>query len=118
MLHNLADAIIPVTNLVNQAMNGDFQQCGMCDEQRLRPACAYAQTDQSLCKSLEYSLNIKLLTEHHLELVSLKGSCTGSFESTVVKMPHCWKSRDPAQLKLQSSRRLQLTFVFINIAHK
>ena len=26
----------------------DCQQCGMCGQQRLRPACAYAQTDQSL----------------------------------------------------------------------
>ena len=27
----------------------DSQQCGMCDQQSLRPACAYAQTVQSLC---------------------------------------------------------------------
>ena len=39
----------------------------MCDQQRLRPACAYAQSDQSLCLSLEYSLTVKLPTEHHLE---------------------------------------------------
>ena len=25
------------------------QQCGMCDQQSLRSACAYAQSDQSLC---------------------------------------------------------------------
>ena len=31
----------------------DFQQCGTCEYQRLRPACAYAQSDQSLCKSLK-----------------------------------------------------------------
>ena len=37
-------------------------------------------------------LIVKLLTEHHLECVSLKGGCRGSFESTHVKMPHCWKS--------------------------
>ena len=36
---------------------------------------------------------VKLLTEQHLELLSLKGGCTGSYESTLVKMPHCWKSR-------------------------
>ena len=35
---------------------------------------------------------VKLLTEHHLEFLSLKGSCRGSFESTLVKMAHCWKS--------------------------
>ena len=34
----------------------------------------------------------KLLTKHHLEFLSLKGGCTGSSESTLVKMPHCWKS--------------------------
>ena len=34
----------------------------------------------------------KLLTEHHLEFISLKGGCRGSSESTLVKMPHCWKS--------------------------
>ena len=45
----------------------DFQQCGMCDQQRLRPACAYAKSDQSLCLSLDYSTSVKLLTEHHLQ---------------------------------------------------
>ena len=34
----------------------------------------------------------KLLTEHHLEFLSLKGSYTGSTEYTLVKMPHCCKS--------------------------
>ena len=41
---------------------------------------------------------VKLLTEHHLEFLSLKGDCRGSSESTLVKMPHCWKSRVAAQL--------------------
>ena len=31
------------------AMTWDFQQCGVCDQQRLRPACAYVQSDQSIC---------------------------------------------------------------------
>ena len=30
---------------------------------------------------------VKLLTEHHLEFLSLKGGCLGSSESTHVKMP-------------------------------
>ena len=42
---------------------------------------------------------IKLLTEHHLEFLSLKGGCTGSFESTLVKMPDCWKSHAAAQMQ-------------------
>ena len=39
----------------------------------------------------------KLLTEHHLEFLSLKGGCRGSSESTHVKMAHCWKSHAMAQ---------------------
>ena len=35
---------------------------------------------------------VKLLTKHHLEYPSLRGGCTGSSESTHVKIPHCWKS--------------------------
>ena len=64
----------------------------MCNYQSIRSACAYAQSDQSLCLLLEYSMSGKLLTEHHLEFLSLKGGCTGSPESTLGKMPQCWKS--------------------------
>ena len=49
---------------------------------------------------LEYPMSVKLLTEHHLEFLSLKGGCTGSSESTLVKMPHCWKSHVSAQMSL------------------
>ena len=38
-------------------------------------------------------MSVKLLTEYHLEFLSLKGGCTGLSESTRVKVPHCWKSR-------------------------
>ena len=40
----------------------------------------------------------KLLTEHHLEFLSLKEGCRGLSEFTHVKMPHCWKSHATAQL--------------------
>ena len=53
--------------------------------------------DQSLCESLEYSMTVKLPTEHNLEFISLKGSFTGSSESTHVKIPHCWKSNVAAR---------------------
>ena len=43
-------------------------------------------------------MTVKLLTEHHLEFLSLKGGCTGWSESTIVKMPHFWKSHVTAQL--------------------
>ena len=72
----------------------------MCNEQRLRPACAYAQSDQNLCLSFEYSMSVKRLTEHHLEFLSLTGGFTGLSESTLVKMPHCWKSHVTAQIYL------------------
>ena len=36
-------------------------------------------------------MSVKLLTEHHLEFLSLKGGCTGSSYSTLAKMPLCWK---------------------------
>ena len=39
---------------------------------------------------------VKLLTEHHLEFLSLVGGCTGSSGSTLVKMSSCWKSRAAA----------------------
>ena len=62
----------------------------------VRPA--KPQSDQSLCWSLEYSMSLKLLTKRHLEFLSLKGSCTGLSESTLVKMPHCWKSHFAAHI--------------------
>ena len=52
----------------------------------------YEQSDQSLCLSLEYYMNIKLLNEHNLEFLSLKEGYTGSSESIHFKMPHCWKT--------------------------
>ena len=64
----------------------------------VRPSKAYAQSDQSLWKSLEYSMTLRLLTEQHLEFLSLKGGCTGSSESTLVKIPHCWKSHVVARI--------------------
>ena len=70
----------------------------MCDQQSLRSACAYAQTDQSLCQPLEYSMSVKLLAEHHLEFLSFEGGCTSSSESTLVKMSHCWKSHVAARM--------------------
>ena len=47
-------------------------------------------------------MSVKLLTEHRLEFLSLKGCCTGSSESTLVKMPHCWNSYTAAHLCCES----------------
>ena len=43
-------------------------------------------------------MTVKLLTEHNLELLSLTGGCTGLSESTLLKLPHCWKSRFAANI--------------------
>ena len=37
-------------------------------------------------------MSLKLLTEHNLEFLSLKGGWKGSSESPLVKMPHCYDS--------------------------
>ena len=55
-------------------------------------------------------MNIKLLTKQHFECLSLKGGCTGSSESTHVKMPHCWKSHAMAQLSLLDTRSCDIFF--------
>ena len=46
---------------------------------------------------------VKLLTEHNLEFLSLKEGCTGSSESTLVKMPHYWKSHVTAHISSSST---------------
>ena len=44
-------------------------------------------------------MTVELLTELCLEFLSLKGGCTGSSESTLVKMSNCWKSHAAAQMQ-------------------
>ena len=43
-------------------------------------------------------MGVKPLTEIYLEFLSLKGGCTGSSESALVKIPHCWKSHVAAHI--------------------
>ena len=38
-------------------------------------------------------MTVKLLAKQHLKFLSLEAGCTGLSESTLVKIPHCWKSR-------------------------
>ena len=52
----------------------------------------------------------KLLTEHHLEFLSLKGGCRGSFESTFVKVPNCWKSHSPDLIEQWTFLKLMCTY--------
>ena len=57
---------------------------------------------------LKIHKTFKLLIEHHLGFLSLKGGCVGSSESTLVKMPHFWKSHVAAHLffKVKSQYRV------------
>ena len=45
-------------------------------------------------------MTVKLLTEQHFEFLNLTGGCTGLSESTLAKMPHCWKSHVTSQMSL------------------
>ena len=58
---------------------------------------------------------VKLLTEHHLEFLSLKGGCTGSSESTLVKMSNCWKSRALAQIIMMIVLLLILCLIQVSV---
>ena len=50
-------------------------------------------------------MTVKPLTKHHLEFFSLKGGFTGSSESsTLIKMPHCWKSHVVAQMAISHNK--------------
>ena len=41
---------------------------------------------------------VKLMTENNLEIISLIGGCRGSSDSTLIKMPHRWKSNVAAHI--------------------
>ena len=49
---------------------------------------------------------VKLLTEHHLEFLSLTEGCTGSSESTHVEMSHCWKSHAEGQISAENMKKI------------
>ena len=46
-------------------------------------------------------------TEYHMKSLSLTEGCTGSPESTLLKMPHCWKSRVAAHF-LRTCRHVRI----------
>ena len=53
---------------------------------------------RAFASGLNISMTVQLLTEHHLEFLSLKGGGTGLSEFILVKMPHCWKSHLAAHI--------------------
>ena len=54
-------------------------------------------------------MSVELLTEHHLEFLSLKGGCRGSSESTFDKMSNRWKSHAAAHISFSRNEFLSLT---------
>ena len=46
-------------------------------------------------------MNLQLLDEQHFEFLSLKRGCKGWSESTLVKIPYCWKSHVTAHLRCE-----------------
>ena len=65
-------------------------------------------------------MSVKLLTEHDLEFLSLKGGYKGLSESTLVKIPHCWKSHVAAHInKLYKTKAsiLKILKIFIMPIH-
>ena len=59
-------------------------------------------------------MTVKLLTEQHLEFLSLKGGCRGSSEFTHVKMPHCWESQVTAHILSTLYGHLYVLSAYIN----
>ena len=53
-------------------------------------------------------MTVKLLTEQHLEFLSLKGGCTGSSEYKLAKMPLCWKSHITGLMVLQRNEKFSI----------
>ena len=57
-------------------------------------------------------MSLTLRTEHHLEFLSIKGGCIGSSESTLVKIPHCWKAHVMAH-SIEKAMLRTNTFLYI-----
>ena len=62
-------------------------------------------------------LSSSLLTEHHLEFLSLKGGCTGSSESTLVKCHIVGNHMSRLKFKLQQSSIFRFNFLFLKMGH-
>ena len=58
----------------------------------------YVRLIRAFASRLNISITVKLLTEHHLEFLSLKGDFTSPSKYTLVKMPHRWKSHIGAEI--------------------
>ena len=62
-------------------------------------------------------MTVTLPTEHHFEFLRFKGGCTCSSESTLVKMPHCWKSCGAAHILIFDEPK-QIFMAKMQVVHK
>ena len=53
---------------------------------------------RAFANHLNIFFTVSVQIEHHLDFLSLKEGCTRLSESTLVKIPHCWKPHAAAQL--------------------
>ena len=53
-------------------------------------------------------MSVKITAEHHFEFLSLTGGCRGLSESTLAKIPHCWKSHVTAHMLNTNNPRTDL----------
>ena len=81
----------------------------MCDQQRLRPACAYAQSGRGLCFLHKCSMTVTLLTKSS-DISKLNGGCKGMSEYTHVKTPHKWNSHCHSSFRLMMIRSVLYFF--------
>ena len=54
-------------------------------------------------------MTVKLLAEHDLEFLGLREGCTGSYESTFVKIPHRWRSHVDQTIEETENKDTQTT---------
>ena len=76
--------------------------------------------DQSACTNAQSdSMSVKLLTEHRLEFVSLKGGCTGSSESKshVAAQFMIYLLRADAYLHISKKRKFQTSTTNLDLIH-
>ena len=62
-------------------------------------------------------MSVKLLAKQHWEFLSFKGGCTGSSESTLVKLHHCCKSHIVDLLFIDEIFTIEPTNTQHNLAH-
>ena len=63
-------------------------------------------------------MNVQLLAEQHFEFLSLKEGCTECSESTLIKMPYCWKSHVTAHITMFSTPFSSYNEALIKLSNK